>query len=459
MSSLPSDISGLAAPPLSLGGGVDAAAAENEQVLWQAFRSFSETAGSLERSYELLRAEVTRLHGELAQSSAGLARSLAENRGMRQRLDRILRDLPCGVLVTNEDGTISLINPEGGRLLGSLPTSGRRTIGLDLPMQSPQIPSEEMRQLLDQARCEAGEREHCVWEKSGAEFWLAIRYAALGSADQDAKREEDTAAQPDRASIFILRDITEAKKLIQQRDKIRREQALAEMSAILAHEIRNPLGSLELFAGLLAKAGLPPEPQKWVEQIQAGLRTLAATVNNVLHFHSLPAPERVPIDLGCLLDWAAGFLTPMARDGGVALCLHNRLQAVYFSADRHRLEQVLMNLVLNALRAMPDGGSVKISGYGIKSQEQLRCAAISVSDTGPGLDAEAMDQIFEPGFSTRPGSPGLGLAVCRKIVEQHGGTLTAQNRVGAGASFLMTFPMPSTADDKCVVSTESRGRF
>jgi two-component system sensor histidine kinase AtoS len=120
----------------------------------------------------------------------------------------------------------------------------------------------------------------------------------------------------------------------------------------------------------------------------------------------------------------------------VELCLRNRLQGVWFAGDRHRLEQVLLNLVLNALRAMPGGGWVEIAG-----QIDANAATISVSDTGPGVQPGDGAKIFEPGFSTSPGSPGLGLAVCRKIVEQHGGRLDAGNRLGAGASFTLTLPL------------------
>src|SRR5271157_896689 len=185
-----------------------------------------------------------------------------------------------------------------------------------------------------------------------------------------------------RAEVERLR-----RELEDTQSKLRREQALAEISAVLAHEIRNPLGSLELFAGLLAESVLDSEPRKWVEHVQAGLRTLAATVNNVLHFHSLPAPERAPTDLGPLLDWAGGFLVPMARRARVELCLRNRLQGVWFAADRHCLEQVLLNLVLNALRAMPGGGWVEISGQRIPLGEAAG-AVISISDTGPGIQPE-----------------------------------------------------------------------
>jgi two-component system sensor histidine kinase FlrB len=423
--------------------GLELSRGDGEQFLLQAFRSFAEAADSLERSYGMLRSEVARLRGELQQSNAGLARSLEENRRMRAHLDRILEGLPCGVLVAKSDGAISLINPEGRRLLTSSAAAGDL---VDLKSFS-SLPC-ELRDLFERARWEAGEQEQCFPEGGGGERWLAVRHAAVKDADKkdadkkDGGKEDAGSGGTDCVSIFILRDVSDAKRLAQEKDKLRREQALAEMSAILAHEIRNPLGSLELFAGLLAGAGLSAECQRWVEHVQAGLRTLAATVNNVLHFHSLPAPERAPTDLGGLLEWAGGFLVPMARQARVELCLRNHLHGVWFAADRHRLEQVLLNLVLNALRAMPGGGWVEISGQRIHRGDAA-AAAISVSDTGPGVlgGDGAKTKIFEPGFSTRPGSPGLGLAVCRKIVEQHGGTIEAANRVGAGASFTLTFPL------------------
>jgi two-component system, sensor histidine kinase FlrB len=416
------------AAEMPFGAGPESGRGESEQFLLQAFRSFAEAADSLERSYGRLRSEVARLHGELEQSNAGLQRSLEENRQMRHRLDRILDGLPCGVLVAGADGGITLVNPEGRRLL-NLPEAAR---GSASGLESGLPASGEFGDLLQHARSEAGEQEQCLPDGQGGERWLAVRHAAIKDAEDGGSAE--------CGSIFILRDVSDAKRLVQERDKLRREQALAEMSAILAHEIRNPLGSLELFAGLLAGAGLSAECRQWVEHVQAGLRTLAATVNNVLHFHSLPAPQRTPTDLGQLLDWAGGFLVPMARQARVELCLRNRLHGVWFDADRHRLEQVLLNLVLNAFRAMPGGGWVEISGHKVHEGDAAR-AAISVSDTGPGVLNGNVAKIFDAGFSTHAGSPGLGLTVCRKIVEQHGGTLAAANRAGAGASFNLTFPL------------------
>jgi signal transduction histidine kinase len=243
-----------------------------------------------------------------------------------------------------------------------------------------------------------------------------------------------------RAEVERLRRELESRNadLEATQAKLRREQALAEVSAVLAHEIRNPLGSLELFAGLLAEANLDSDCRGWIEHVQAGLRTLAATVNNVLQFHSLPEPECAPVDLGQLLQWARDFFLPLARQSRVAVSLQNRVEGIWFSADRHRLEQVLLNLVLNSLRAMPGGGWVELGG---RTTPDGRAVVLTVIDTGPGISAEHLSHIFGPGFTTRAGSPGLGLAVCRKIVEQHGGTITAGDHTGAGAIFTVVFPL------------------
>jgi signal transduction histidine kinase len=230
-------------------------------------------------------------------------------------------------------------------------------------------------------------------------------------------------------------------ELEETRGQLAREQALAEMSAVLAHEIRNPLASLELFAGLLAESELDAECREWVGHVQAGLRTLGATVNNVLHFHSLPEPERSRVDLGQLLEWARDFLMPLMRQSRVALSLQNRVAGVFFSADRHRLEQVLLNLVLNALRAMPGGGWIELSG---RTSEEGRAVLLAVADTGPGICAEHLSSIFDPRFSTRANSTGLGLAVCRRIVEQHGGAIRAESLPGRGAKFTISFPLRSS---------------
>jgi two-component system, sensor histidine kinase FlrB len=418
------------------------AAAEDEQFLLRAFRSFAEAAGSLEHSYGLLRLEVERLRRELETSHSDLARSLEANRGMRIHLDCILEGLPCGVLVASPTGEISRANPEARRLLGIQP-DGKIDSPADVAdLGSIALLPGAVRQLLDEARQREGEPELAIPDGQGAVRWLAARHASLPDRSSP-DRSSLYPSSPDgtaNSSVFILRDVSQRKRLEAAQARLGREQALAEMSAVLAHEIRNPIASLELFAGLLADSALEPEPRSWVEQVQTGLRSLGATVHNVLHFHSLPEPERAPVDLGQLLDWARDFFAPLARQAGIVLSSQNRLHGVFFAADRHRLEQVLVNLVLNAIRAMPGGGWIELGGRALRNGKEV---SIRVADTGPGVSAEHLPSIFEPGYSTRAGSPGLGLAVCRKIVEQHGGEISAASPPGQGAAFTLTFPLAS----------------
>jgi two-component system sensor histidine kinase FlrB len=381
----------------------------DEGSLTRAFASFTQAAASLERSYVQLQAEVGRLRHELEDTNRDLASSLEENHRMRQHLNRILQGLPCGVLVTDAAGQVSLANPETRRLLGKAWESA-------LPGW--------IKELLDRTLGDRNELEYRCGRPEAE--WITVRRAQLSAEDGGN-------------SIFILQDVSELKRLQQEHEDFSRRQALAEMSSLLAHEIRNPLGSLELFAGLLAESDLKEDELNWVRQLQAGLRTLAATVNNVLHFHSQPSPGLAPTDLGQWLRSTHDFLRPLAERAQVRMELRQNLDGVLVAADRHRLEQVLLNLALNAFRFMPGGGLLTIRGE--VNAQGARRAAVEISDTGPGIAAEDWERIFYPGFTTCSGSPGLGLAVCKTIMQQHRGTITVESCAGRGSRFRLEFPL------------------
>ena len=389
---------------------------EADHPLARAFASFTEAAVSLERSYAQLQTQVVHLREDLNVTNHELAQSLEENRRIRERQRRILEGLPCGVLALEADA-VSILNPEAERLVG-------------VSASEVKVLPATILAALERARASGNEEELSIDGANGEKpTWLAIRHAWL---ERDVERS---------TSVFILRDVCGAKELELQRGRLGRQQALVEMSALLAHEIRNPLGSLELFAGLLAEARLDKESQQWVEHVQAGLRTLSATVNNVLHLYNTPQPEAAEMDLGQLLDWAHDFLRPLAKQARVELHLTNGLRGVTVRADRHRLEQVLLNLALNAFRFMPGGGWLGFRGADLGAAG----VEIEVRDTGPGIPESDLPRIFQAGFSTRPGSCGLGLAVCHQILEQHGGTIAAESRAGEGTTFRLHLPRRGVA--------------
>ncbi len=385
-----------------------------------AFASFNQTAGALETTYAKLQAEVGRLRHELENKNRSLAESLEANQRMRSYLGRILEGLPCGVLVFESNNNLRMINPAAQRFLtvSEEPLAPEAAVPQMLGSLLAALPNEDFHL----------EQEWTVQGPEG-ERTLGVTRAVLGAPGTGTD------------SILILRDMTEAKQLEREREAGQRSQALAEMATLLAHEIRNPLGSLELFAGLLADAlEGEAEMQAWVSHVQAGLRSLAATVNNVLHFHSQPPANLQPVDMARVVRETVEFLRPLARQRGMRVELRVAEGAVPILADPPRLQQAFFNLVLNAFHAMKPGGTLRVSVCR-REEESCSTATVSFADQGVGISTENLEKIFAPGFTTYPGSPGIGLAVTRKVVEQHRGTIHVESREGQGTTFTLVLPV------------------
>jgi len=192
---------------------------------------------------------------------------------------------------------------------------------------------------------------------------------------------------------------------------------------------------MELFTSLLGQATKQlPEAHEWVVQIQSGLRSLSATVNNVLQFHGKPCNERIPIRVDQVLEDTVQFLGPLAATQGHQIRLENFVGPVCVAADSHRLQQAFLNIALNGFRAMPNGGrvTVRIQRAAHSKPEILR---IDFEDEGQGIEPCLLEKIFEPGFTSKAGSPGLGLSVCKQVIEEHGGRIYVESRVKQGSTF------------------------
>jgi two-component system sensor histidine kinase FlrB len=390
--------------------------------LAHAFETFSAVAGSLENSYLQLQAEVVRLRSELSEANSDLARSLEENRKMRAYLTQLLDALPCGVLVLDAARNVRMVNPAGRHML----TPDAVTDGSVPPFRNESFVdfTKSLPRSTDRLEFEV---ETCG--PAGQSRFISASLARL-SRDEDGSCDY----------VYILRDTTEQKRMERERETNRNLKALAEMAVVLAHEIRNPLASLELFAGLLSDATRTrPVMHQWVDHLQAGLRTLSATVNNILHFHNSSATEFASVNVVRLVKETLEFLQPLARQKGIELRLTCCHPDIYLPADPHRLQQVFLNLALNAFRVMTRGGalSVRIT-WSVEAPDKV--LVIEFQDQGPGIAEPDLDRIFQAGFTTHAGSPGLGLAVCKKVVEQHHGTVRVESKPGEGAKFQVCLP-------------------
>lgn len=392
--------------------------------LADAFSQFIDASSRLESSYRDLQAEVAELSHELADRNAALRMSLDENERMRRALEQIVASMPCGVLVVEGEIAVRMINPEAVRLLGlessvQTLTAVKERTGLDL-------------QVLGAVE---GETEFCV-TVAPEKRWLTMRTRRTGSAAPAGGVPDERAAQ----TILILSDSTAHKQAQMEREAARRAISLAEIAAILAHEIRNPLAALELFAGLIAGEAAPAghggQIAEWVGHLQAGIRTLGGTVNNVLSLHGPNRLVMTPLRLGATIAAAVEFTRPLAEQSEVGLRCWMPERELTVNGNAGALRQLVLNLVTNAVRHTAEGGAVGVS---VSAMEDGK-AAVVIRDTGCGIAPEHLPELFRPGFSGTGSTSGLGLAVCRQIAEEHGGVIRVQSQQGLGTTFWLELP-------------------
>ena len=395
-------------------------------LLADAFSEFISASSLLEASYRDLQREVRHLGSELSERNAALTRSLAENDRMRAALQQIIDSMPCGVLVLDTAETIVMINPEGRRLLelGAVHVTNLHTLSA--------ISQIDFESLV----AGAGDRLDSELSISSAagKRWLAIGNRKLSCAPAS---HEPGKGRTTLKSIWILRDITASKRAEQEREAARSAMALAEVSTALAHEIRNPLASMELFAGLIAED--PENIARWVSHLRAGIRLLSGTVNNVLSIHGGTNPHFAPVDLVAAVESGVEFVRPIADQADVVLSFRNSDKSLTIQGNENLLRQIVLNLICNAIRHTPAGGKIEVSLQGV-SRKGSRRALVEVSDTGCGIPPFLIERIFEAGFSANGDTPGLGLAVCKRLMTSHGGEIRASSVVNSGSAFQLEFP-------------------
>ena len=210
---------------------------------------------------------------------------------------------------------------------------------------------------------------------------------------------------------------------------------LGQMASHVAHEVRNNLVPLTLYISLLRRRMREDTDNIDVlDKIQAGLTSLEVTVNDLLHFTSEREPQLCWFELYPLLDDVCKSVAPQLSAQGITTEIDTPA-GLGIVADRDMLRRALLNLVLNALDAMPDGGELSIIGF-----QDSYGLVLEVADSGPGLTDDIRRRAFEPYFTTKGTGTGLGLAIVDRIAEVHGGDVTAANCAQGGAAFTIRIP-------------------
>ena len=213
--------------------------------------------------------------------------------------------------------------------------------------------------------------------------------------------------------------------------------ALGQLSAGLAHEIRNPLASIEGAAVVVQRENQSEERRhEFLEIIQKECRRLNRLVSSFLDFAKPRQPHLTMVDLNVLLDSVIALAAHATHPGHVSLQKRVQPGLSTVECDAEQLKQVLLNLTMNAVQATPQGGTILLV-----AEEKETGLAIDVHDPGPGISSEDLDRIFDPFFTTKEAGTGLGLSVAHQIVTQHGGSLTVCRNSSDGATFRISLPV------------------
>lgn len=210
---------------------------------------------------------------------------------------------------------------------------------------------------------------------------------------------------------------------------------LGRMAAHVAHEVRNNLVPVNLYLSLLKRhiAG-DGENLAVLAKIESGFAALETTVHDLLNFTSDREPQAVRFLLRDLVDDIHASLAPQVSAQAIEVKTDVPVELAV-SGDRDMLRRAALNLTLNALDAMPDGGRLTFAARAVE-----RGVELEIRDTGPGLTEEIRERVFEPFFTTKSGGTGLGLAIVYRILDAHGGEVRAENRSAGGAAFTLLLP-------------------
>ena len=236
-----------------------------------------------------------------------------------------------------------------------------------------------------------------------------------------------------REEVRRLTDELEAKN----RELARKNRLadLGKMAAHVAHEVRNNLVPVTLYLSLLRRRISEDRDSRDVlDKIAAGFTALDATVKDLLHFTSDRDPRLQAFSLRKLIDEVHQSLAPQLSAQAIET-ITDVPRELFITADLEMLRRAVLNLTLNSLDTMPDGGTLTVTSCSGPNGVELE-----IADTGPGLSEEARPRVFEPFFTAKPGGTGLELAIVQRIAEVHGGDATAVNCPEGGAAFTLRIP-------------------
>ena len=377
---------------------------EQLELLKEAFGRFVQASDELKVSYDALKERAVTLERELRDVNVRLNKSLGETQRLSSYLGDLLNSMSTAIVVVDPSFKVTLFNPASLKLFPGLRKG--RLLAKAAPLLE-RLPEDE------------------TWEK---EFDEGGRFFLVSSGlIRNGKRAI--------GRFFLLKETTALKEMEAELNRSRQLTAMGEMAAELAHEIRNPLGSIELYASMLEEdlesRGMHSD---YAKAIREEIQRLNNLVTNTLLFTRQVEPLRRAVDVKRFLERIFQLFRPLWEMAGVEVS--TRVERESTSIDPDLFERVILNLLLNSLEALRGRATPRIA---IKVEGRGEETLWTLDDNGPGIPEEVKKKIFNPFFTTKSRGSGLGLSVCYRIVRAHGGKIRVEERAGGGTSVLVEY--------------------
>ncbi len=352
---------------------------------------------------------------------------------LREFFFAMIESLPGGILLADRQGNLLAVNQKGAQLLDLVGSSLQNKTCWGLLSQKFGLTHELAALRLSGGRllCEmpasvAGAEKRCILISRNDLQSPFLHVAGF---------------------LLSLEDVTFPALMEMHLDRSKRFAAMQEMAEAMSQELKNPLGSLELYASILKRelAG-DPDNERVAARMLGAVRTMHHLLDNFVTFSGFPLPQMQKLDMVAVLKKSMETLREMAGEHGILMESRIEAEQAYLLGDQALLAQLLLNLGLNAMESMSVGGTFFIGLRTLPSdREHGALVEIRVQDRGAGIAPENLQKIFDPFFSTKGRNRGLGLAISHAIAEAHHGLIEVESEPGRGATFRVLLPSESGA--------------
>lgn len=372
----------------------------------------------------IITAVILILIGSLAIVSLFLVQAYRSARTSLSRVtvfsNALVRHMPIGLLAVDKDNRMVVCNEHARDLLtGDCSESLGKDVARILP--------DELVSLLKKVNAPNGLIEEDISLSSGKDGQQTWEVVAAAFADEDVPE----------GKILLARNVTAIREMEKEVARSRHLNAIGSLAAGVAHEIRNPLSSIKGFAVYFKqKLSGHPEEEETADIMIAETERLNRVISQLIEFARPLALKKEKTAMAGLVRQTVKLVEAEARENNVRIDVRAPENLPEAEVDPDKIKQVLLNIFLNALAAMPGGGSLSV-----ELAQTTNALEVVVSDTGTGIDEKDLPLIYDPYFTSKPAGTGLGLAVVQKIMEAHGAFLQIESRAGAGTRVILRFAL------------------